>query len=105
MKFQSGEFPLHRLAKKYGVGYVICGHLHQFIPLSHNGVVYLTVGSSGGGIDRGTNAGQGFDQGWFYGHVMASVKGGSTTFTVNEIGAPWGKGRTVRAPDWEKAFR
>ena len=30
LKFQSGEFPLHRLAREYGVDYVITGHGHFF---------------------------------------------------------------------------
>lgn len=101
LKFGSGEFPLHQLAKKYGVGYIICGHAHQFIPLAREGIVYAAVGSSGAGIERGTRLGQGYAQGWFYGHIQAAVKGDSVDLTVTEAAAPYGKGRSVRLQDWD----
>src|SRR6185369_11580981 len=47
LKLGSGEFPLHQLAKKYGVSYIISGHGHQFMRLTREGVTYLEVGSSG----------------------------------------------------------
>ena len=101
LKVGSGEFPLHQLAKKYGVGYVICGHAHQFIPLHRDGIIYAAVGSSGAGIERGTRFGQGFAQGWFYGHVEARVKADAVKLTVQEASAPFGQGRSVRIQDWD----
>ena len=105
LKMGSGEFPLHQLAKKYGVGYIICGHAHQFIPLNRDGIVYAAVGSSGASIDRGTRVRQGFAQGWFYGHIQAQVKGDAVELTVAEAAAPFGQGRSVRMQDWDKAAK
>src|SRR5947208_361314 len=42
------EFPLHKLAKRYGVQYVIAGHVHQLIRIELGGVVYLSMPSAGG---------------------------------------------------------
>ena len=95
VKFQSGDFPLHRLARKYGVRYVISGHGHQFVRGVQDGIVYLEVGSSGGHL-RGTE----FSQGWFFHHVYARVKGSKIDMTVKEIDGPLGKGRMFKADDW-----
>src|SRR5712691_3502353 len=100
LKLGSGEFPLHQLAKKYGVSYIISGHGHQFVRLMRDGIVYLEVGSSGGSIKRGLDRGEGFAQGWFYHHVWGLVKGSKVEFTVKEIDGPAGKGRMFRAEDW-----
>ncbi len=100
LKLRSGNFPLHAMVRKYGVSHVICGHGHQFVRLPRDGVVYLEVGSSGGSIDRGTNAGQGFAQGWFFHHVWGTVQGTKVDFSVKEIDGLKGKGRLFRAEDW-----
>ncbi|MDP8979148.1 MAG: metallophosphoesterase [Acidobacteriota bacterium] len=95
LKFDSGEFPLHKLALKYGVNCVISGHGHQFVRLARDGVVYLEVGSSGGNL-KGLDRGEGYDQGWFYQHVLVEVRGGKIEATVHELGPPLGQGRSVR---------
>src|SRR5713226_5177640 len=95
VKFQSGEFPLHKLARKYGVRYVISGHGHQFVRAVQDGIVYLEVGSSGGHL-----RGKEFSQGWFYHHVYARVNGSRIEMTVKEIDGPLGKGRMFKAEDW-----
>jgi hypothetical protein len=102
LKVGSGAFPLHQLCRKYGVGYVISGHGHQFVRMVRDGVVYMEVGSSGGTIQRGLKRGEGFAQGWFYHHVWARVKGSQAEFTVKEIDGPLGKGRMFRAEDWSE---
>jgi hypothetical protein len=96
LKLGSGEFPLHQLAKKYGVGYVISGHGHQFVRLSRDGIVYMEVGSSGGKMK-----GEGFEKGWFYHHVWGLVKGSKVELSVKELDGPAGKGRMFRAEDWD----
>ncbi len=101
LTFKSGEFPLHQIAKKYGVSYVISGHMHQFLRMTRDGIVYMAVGSSGASIKRGVNAGQGFGQGWFYQHVWAQVKGLNVHCTIKEIDGP-GKGRMFNAGDWDE---
>jgi hypothetical protein len=55
-----------------------------------DGILDLEAPSSGG-----TLKGQGFAQGWFYGHVLVTVKGASAILTVKEIGVPFGEGRSV----------
>ena len=94
LKFQSGDFPFHRLAKKYGVDFVVSGHGHQFVSMARDGVAYLEIGSSGGRLK-----GQGFDKGWFYQHGVATVKGSRADVTIQEIGPPFGQGRSFH-PDW-----
>ena len=98
LKLDSGEFPLHKLALKYGVNYVISGHGHQFVRLARDGVVYLEVGSSGGNL-RGHDRTEGYAQGWFYQHVLVEVRGNKIEATVNELGPPLGQGRSVRIED------
>ena len=102
LKLGSGEFPLHQIARKYGVDFVISGHGHQFVRMSRDGIVYMEVGSSGGNMDRGLRLGQGFEQGWFFHHVWARVKGSKVFFTVKEIDGPKGAGRMFRAEDWDE---
>jgi Icc protein len=101
LKLGSGEFPLHQLAKKYGVSYIISGHGHQFVRMARDGIVYMEVGSSGGSMKRGLSKGEGFAQGWFYHHVWGRVKGSKVWFTVKELDPPMGKGRMFRAEDWD----
>jgi predicted phosphodiesterase len=91
VEFQSSQFPFHQLARKYGVRYVISGHGHQFVHLVEDGIVYLEAGSSGGKLK-----GEGFEQGWFFGHILARVMGAKVEMTVEEIDGPLGKGRTIQ---------
>lgn len=88
LKFQSGEFPLHRIARTYGAGFVISGHGHQFIRMERDGITYMEVGSSGARIKES------FEQGLFFQHIWAEVKGTDVRFTVKELGPPFGKGRS-----------
>ena len=91
VKFQNSQFAFHRLMVKYGVRYVVSGHGHQFVRESLDGVTYLEAPSSGGKLK-----GQGFAQGWFYGHVSVAVAGPNAEITVDEIGPPFGQGRIVK---------
>jgi 3',5'-cyclic AMP phosphodiesterase CpdA len=96
VKLQSGEFPFHQLARKYGVNYVVSGHGHQFVRLLQDGVVYLEAGSAGGNL-KGLEIGQGFAEGWFYSHLIARVEGDRVWVTVKEADPPFGQGRTIPA--------
>lgn len=102
-RFKAGEtdFPLHRLAKQYGVTYVVSGHGHQFVHMKRDGVGYMEVGSSGGNMRGPLIRGEGFRQGMFYHHIWARVKGGRLTLTVKEIDGAMGQGRMFRADDWD----
>ena len=101
LKLESGEFPLHKLVKRYGVRFVICGHGHQFVRLKRDGIIYMEVGSSGG-VMKGLERGEGFNQGWFYHHVWGRVTGSRVEFTVKEIDGPKGRGRMFNADEWDQ---
>jgi 3',5'-cyclic AMP phosphodiesterase CpdA len=95
--FQSGQFRFHQLIQRYGVGYVISGHGHQYVRAVQDGIVYLEAGSSGGKLK-----GQGFERGWFFGQIVARVMGSQVEMTVKEIDPPLGKGRTFRVEELGK---
>ncbi|MBI3470439.1 MAG: metallophosphoesterase [Candidatus Solibacter usitatus] len=101
LKLGSGEFPLHQICKKYGVGHVISGHGHQFVKMTRDGIVYMEVGSSGGSINRGLSKGLGFKEGFFYHHVWGRVKGSKVELSVKELDGPVGKGRFFRVEEWD----
>lgn len=101
VKLGSGEFPLHQLARKYGVNYVVGGHGHQLVHLERDGVHYVEVGSSGASISRGTSRGQGYEQGWFPQHVFVTVTGRTVAVSLRELGPPFGKGRITRLEEWD----
>lgn len=84
---------IHRLAKKYGVQYVISGHVHQMIHTNFEGVTYLSMPSAGGHL-RGTKK---YEDGWFFAHTMAEVSGNEVHFQIKEIKPP---GRVTAAADW-----
>ena len=100
VKLKSGAFPLHRLAREYGVEYVVSGHGHQFIRLLQDGVTYMEVGSSGADIGDVWNQDGAFAKGAFYHYVQVHVKGPQAEITVKELGPPFGRGRGFSAGDW-----
>lgn len=69
--------PLVETFEKYGVDIVFTGHHHQYSYLERNGVEYIDVGSSGGGM--GTND---FARGNFYLFLMVSIQGTEETIAV-----------------------
>jgi len=91
VKLQSSHFPFHQLIAKYGVRYVVSGHGHQYVYAVQDGVRYLEAPSSGGKLK-----GQGFAAGWFYGHVLVTLKASAVSITVKEVGPPYGQGRSFR---------
>jgi hypothetical protein len=103
-RFKQGDtsFPLHQLAVKHGVTYVISGHGHEFVHMKRDGIGYMEVGSSGGTIQGHLRRGEGFRQGNFYHHIWARVKGGQVWLTVKEIDGMMGQGRMFRAEDWDE---
>jgi predicted phosphodiesterase len=96
LKLQSGDFPLHQIAKEYGVDYVVSGHGHQLVRMRREGVLYMEVGSSGAPISPA------FEQGRFYQHISVQVKGPQARFTLKELNAPFGEGRSLDAEEWDK---
>ncbi len=86
LKLGSGDFPLHQMARKYGVGYIVSGHAHQFMRMTRDGIVYMAVGSSGGALK-----GEGFSQGHFHHHVRVVVKRTKVELAVKDL-----EGRTFQ---------
>ncbi len=101
LKLRSLQMPLHQMMKKYRVHSVFSGHVHQTHRIEREGIVYWCVPSSGGDL-RGNSS---FEQGWFYGYVVGEVSKGGVSkgevkFTIHQLGAPHGEGRTLDAAKW-----
>jgi Icc protein len=94
--FANRDFALHRIAKKYGVGYVIAGHVHQLLHIDLDGVTYLSVASSGGHL----RASEKYEDGWFFGQTLVEVNGTAASFQIKELKAPHGQGRITSPKDW-----
>jgi hypothetical protein len=90
------EFALHRLARRYGVQYVIAGHIHQMLRLELEGVTYISMASSGGHL----RLSEAYADGWFFGHALVDVHGKSLDFQIKELGKPNGAGRITNVTDW-----
>lgn len=83
--------PIHQLAKKYGVQYVISGHIHQMVHAELEGVTYLSMPSAGGHL----RASMKYEDGWFFAHTEVDVSGVNVSFHINEI-----HGRVTTPADW-----
>lgn len=92
----NGDFAVHRLARQYGVQYVIAGHIHQMLRFGLDGVTYLSMPSSGGHL----RLSKGYGEGWFFGHARVGVRGREIDFSIEEAKAPHGQGRVTRPEDW-----
>jgi len=93
---QNPNFALHQLAKRYGVEYVIAGHVHQMMHFALDGVTYVSMASSGGRL-RSSEA---YDDGWFFAHALVQVDGQNVTFEIREAGPPHGKARVTNLAEW-----
>jgi Icc protein len=93
---RNSGFPLHRLAKQYGVKYVIAGHVHQMIRFELDGIEYLSMPSAGGHL----RASGEYSAGWFFGYTVVQVEGQTATFAIHELKAPKGQGRVTGLSDW-----
>jgi 3',5'-cyclic-AMP phosphodiesterase len=93
---QNPDFPLHRLARQYGVRYVIAGHVHQMLHFDLQGVTYLSMASSGGHL----RLSQAYEDGWFFGYAQVKVSGRDVDIQIEELKPPHGHGRITKATDW-----
>jgi 3',5'-cyclic-AMP phosphodiesterase len=93
------NFALHQLARRYGVQYVVAGHLHQMLHLELEGVTYVSMASSGGHL-RSSGI---YEDGWFFGHALVEVHGNGIDFRIEESGPPRGEGRITKLADWGMA--
>jgi UDP-2,3-diacylglucosamine pyrophosphatase LpxH len=92
------NFPLHQMAKKYGVKYVIAGHLHALIHGEIEGVTYLSMPSSGGHLRTGK-----YEDGSFFGYASVEAGAQGARFRIGELSAPYGEGRETPLDDWGAA--
>ncbi len=93
---QNPKFTLHQLARRYGVRYVIAGHLHQMLRLELEGVTYISMPSSGGHL----RLSRAYEDGWFFGYALVKVHGESIDFQIRELDKPFGEGRITKLTDW-----
>jgi Icc protein len=93
------QFPLHRLAKRYGVKYVIAGHVHEMLHFDLDDVTYLSMASSGGHL-RSTKR---YEDGWLFQHTFVTVQGKSVDFEIKELNPPFGHSRITKPADWGAA--
>jgi len=96
---QNPNFALHQLARRYGVQYVVAGHVHQMLRLELEGVTYVSMVSSGGHL-RLSGV---YEDGWFFGHALVEVHGKSIDFQIREAGPPRGESRITKLTDWGMA--
>jgi predicted phosphodiesterase len=90
------NFPLHQIAKQYGVKYIIAGHLHQMLHFQLDGITYLSIGSAGGHLREEKN----YRNGWFFGYTLVNVNGDTARFRIDELGPPYGQSRRTTVNDW-----
>jgi predicted phosphohydrolase len=83
--------PLHRLAKRYGVRWILAGHVHQLIHADFDGVTYFAAPSAGGHLRLSKK----YEDGWFFGWTEVRVNAGEASFTVRESG-----GRRTALDQW-----
>ena len=93
---RNASFPLHKLARQYGVKYVIAGHVHQMMRFDLDGIEYLSMPSAGGHL----RASGEYKAGWFFGYTVVQMEGTSAAFTIHELRAPKGQGRVTALKDW-----
>ncbi len=92
----NATFPLHRLAKKYGVKVVLAGHVHEMLHAELDGISYISVPSSGGHLRLSHK----YEDGWFFGHVLVDVRGANVSLEIHEAKPPDGEARITRPEDW-----
>ena len=90
------NFPLHQLARRYGVQFVVAGHIHQMLRLELEGVTYVSMASSGGHL----RLSEAYQDGWFFGHGLVEVHDNNVKFQIEETAKPHGEGRITKLTDW-----
>jgi predicted phosphohydrolase len=93
------NFALHQAARRYGVRYVVAGHVHQMLRLELEGVTYVSMPSSGGQLRLSGL----YKDGWFFGHALVEVRAQGLEFQIKEAGPPNGQDRITNLTDWGMA--
>ena len=104
LKLGLSDFPLHKIALKYGVQHILLsGHGHQFVRIVRDGIAYMEVGSiPGGNMTAALKLGHGFTEGRFITTFGGAVKGSKIELTVKEIDGIKGAGRMFKADQWDE---
>jgi hypothetical protein len=100
LMLQNSDFPLHQACLEFGVKWVFSGHLHHLWHLQRDGIQYVSIGSSGGSIKRGTERGEGFTHGWFFHYGLLEASSAGVKLTIKELPRPYGESRIVPIEDW-----
>ena len=85
------DFELQRLAKRYGVRFIVAGHVHKLAHAELEGITYLSMQSAGGHLRESGK----YEDGWFFGYDTADVDAHGATIHIKELG-----GRTTSLSDW-----
>ncbi len=85
------DFVFHQLARKYGVQYVIAGHVHEMLHYQLEGIDYISLPSAGGHLRASGN----YKDGWFFGFIEVNVRNNTTDFEIHEL-----QGRVTGLRDW-----
>src|SRR5581483_9331154 len=88
------QFPLHQVARKYGVQYIVAGHIHQMLRVDLDGITYLSLPSAGVHLRLSKQ----YEDGWFFGFTIAEVHGNTVTLTIKDT-----EGRTSSPSEWGAA--
>jgi hypothetical protein len=75
---------------------VLAGHVHELLHADLEGVSYISMPSSGGHLRLSRK----YEDGWFFGYVVADVRGANVSLQIQEARPPYGKGRVTRPEDW-----
>ena len=97
--FSNPNSRFHQIVKRYGVQYVIAGHIHQMLHFELDGITYLSMPSAGGHL----RASKRYEDGWFFGHTKVEVRGTKLQMKIEECRPPQGKGRVTTPDDWGTA--
>jgi predicted phosphodiesterase len=95
----NSDFPVHRLARKYGVRFVVAGHVHEMLHADVDGIAYVSIASSGGHL----RASKKYEDGWFFACTRVDVSGSGVHFEIHELPPPFGQGRVTQLRDWGMA--
>lgn len=96
---RESHFSVHELAKKYGVRYVIAGHIHAMLCFDLESVNYVSMVSSGGHL----RASRRYEDGWFFGYALVDIDGSEVRVRIKELAPPHGKGRVSKLENWGAA--
>lgn len=93
--------PFAEICREYGAAVIFTGHWHTYVYLNdvENNMEFITVGSSGGGMDTGD-----FARGHFYHYLMVNVKGEDHNLAVIRKGNVY-PANIVTASDHEEIRR